>query len=251
MLKRKFIIIGVLIATLLFVMTSCGDKDNPYSGIKFDDYIKLGKYKGLPSIKMPVEISEKDIDQAIDAKLGESSEEHMVKKGSVKKDDIANIDFEGRVNGKKFEGGTSKGYDLKIGSNSFIQGFEKQLIGKKIGSTVNVKVTFPKNYGNDKLAGKKAVFKVKINSVKKVKKPKLTDAFVKKHSKKSKTVAEYKKEVKADLKTKRLQANKEQQKTVMWSQIVSSTKIKKDKKGREMYPEERLKSVDKRNYRLL
>ena len=95
----------------------------------------------------------------------------------VKKGDVVNIDYTGTIDGKEFDGGSASGADLTIGSGTFIDGFEDQLIGKKPGETIQVKVTFPKDYTNADVAGKDAVFETKINYIEEDQK--LTDQFVK------------------------------------------------------------------------
>lgn len=117
----------------------------------------------------------------------------------IQKDDIAVIDFEGFVDGNPFEGGKGEGYSLTIGSNSFIDNFEDQLIGKSIGEEVDVNVTFPDEYHAKDLAGKPALFKVKINEIKMKELPKLDDDFAQDVSEFD-TLDEYKENIKATIK---------------------------------------------------
>ena len=122
---------------------------------------------------------------------------------AAKEGDTVNIDYSGSIDGKKFDGGTAEKQDLKLGSGQFIPGFEDQLIGKKAGDKVTVKVTFPEQYGNADLAGKAAEFAVTVNEVKR--EPELTDEWVKNYEgTKAETVAAYREEIR-----KRLQAQKE------------------------------------------
>ncbi|NLG03497.1 MAG: trigger factor, partial [Clostridia bacterium] len=129
-----------------------------------------------------------------------STTEEVTDRTDVKDGDIVNIDYEGKKDGVAFDGGTAQGFDLTIGSHSFIDGFEDGLIGKKVGETATLDLKFPDNYTNNPdLSGQPVVFTVKINSIKEKKVPTLDDAFVKTVSTESKTVAEYKKEVETKL----------------------------------------------------
>ena len=103
----------------------------------------------------------------------------MPKEGQAEKGDIVVIDFEGSIDGVPFDGGKAENHELELGSHSFIEGFEDQLIGSSAGIEVDVKVTFPKNYGPDEIAGKDAVFHVKVNEVKQKVLPELDEEFIK------------------------------------------------------------------------
>ena len=138
--------------------------------------VKLGKYKGLGIKKDEVKAEEKEIEDAINS-MRERYAEDVIKEGKIENGDIAVIDFEGFVDGKAFDGGKSENYSLKIGSGTFIPGFEKQLIGLKSGDEKDVKVTFPEDYHAEDLKGKEATFKVKIHEVKEVKIPELDKDF--------------------------------------------------------------------------
>ena len=138
--------------------------------------VKLGKYKGLGIKKDEVKAEEKEIEDAINS-MRERYAEDVIKEGKIENGDIAVIDFEGFVDGKAFDGGKSENYSLKIGSGTFIPGFEKQLIGLKSGDEKDVKVTFPEDYHAEGLKGKEATFKVKIHEVKEVKIPELDKDF--------------------------------------------------------------------------
>ena len=144
-----------------------------YPDFKLPDYKKLGiKYEQ----KKP---TSKDIENDIN-KLREQKA-LMIKKENqvIAKGDIAKFDFEGSVDGKLFDGGSAKGYELSIGSGQFIPGFEDQMIGLKPGEEKDIKVTFPKEYNSENLKGKDAIFKVKIHEIKERKVPELNDDFAK------------------------------------------------------------------------
>ena len=167
--------------------TASSDKANDSSdgNVKCLDYVTLGDYSTINIKKSEIDKSTKE---QITKNIKSTGDYTKVKKGKIKKGDIVNIYYVGKVNGKTFEGGsltkkTNKaGYDLEIGSNTFIDGFEDGLIGRKIGSKCKIKVTFPEQYSqNQDLAGKKAVFSVTINF--KEVYPELSDKFVKKNMK--------------------------------------------------------------------
>ena len=134
------------------------------------DFITLGDYKGLTAEVDPIEITDEDIDERINQEIRNSEEaSETLTEGTVEEGDIANIDFTGKKDGVAFDGGTAEGYDLEIGSGSFIDGFEDGLIGVAIGDTVDLNLTFPEQYGNADLAGQDVVFTVKVNSVSRAK----------------------------------------------------------------------------------
>ncbi|KYG58106.1 trigger factor [Planococcus maritimus] len=141
--------------------------------------VELGEYKGLEVSKEDTNVT----DEEIEAQLKESQErmaELTVKEdGQVENGDTAVIDFEGFVDGEAFEGGAGNDYSLEIGSNSFIPGFEEQLVGAKTGEQKDVEVTFPEEYHAEELAGKSATFKVTVNEVKAKELPELNDEFAK------------------------------------------------------------------------
>lgn len=139
--------------------------------------VNVKQYTGFNIKVEPKEVTEKDVEAEIN-RLLEQNVRFVEVERPVKKDDIVNIDFTGSIDGKKFAGGSSKGYDLEIGSKSFIDNFEDQLIGLNVGDKKDVNVTFPKDYHAKDLAGKSAVFEVKVNSIKEKQYPTLNDAFI-------------------------------------------------------------------------
>ena len=135
------------------------------------DYVELGEYKGLTVEVEPTAVSDDEVLKQIRANAGSDILEEVTE-GTVEEGDTANIDYEGKLDGEAFEGGTAKDTDLEIGSGTFIPGFEDGLVGVKIGDTVDLPLTFPENY-TEELAGKDVVFTVTVNSVKRM--PELTD----------------------------------------------------------------------------
>ncbi len=163
----KRIVSLLLVALMVFGFAGCGKENTQimYKDVNFAKAVKLADYKDIT-----VDTSSKEFEKMYnDVILSDiqNNELYVVKKeGKVQEGDIANIDYEGKKNGVAFEGGTAKGYDLEIGSGSFIDGFEDGLIGVEIGKTVDLNLTFPKNYQSAELAGQAVVFTVKVNSVK-------------------------------------------------------------------------------------
>lgn len=171
--------------------------------------VKLGDYKNLPYKAKDTSVSKEDIEDACTREREKHAKITSVLDRPVQKGDLANINFEGFIDGVAFDGGKGENYDLEIGSKSFIDNFEDQLIGKNIGEEVEVKVTFPKEYGKEDLNGKDALFKVQINGINSKSLPELNDEFVQDISE-FETVAEYKKSLKTKLtETKKAEAEKE------------------------------------------
>ena len=139
---------------------------------------ELSKYTGHKIGKEEASVSEEELDASI-AELQKQNATIAPKDGQAENGDIVVIDFEGFVNGVPFEGGEAKNHELELGSHSFIAGFEEQLIGSSAGIEVDVNVKFPENYGPEEIAGKDALFHVKVNEVKQKILPELDDEFVK------------------------------------------------------------------------
>lgn len=178
--------------------------------------IKLGTYKGVEVTMLDTEVTDEEVQKALESFVASKTID-ITDRTDVQDGDTANIDYEGKIDGEVFNGGSQTGADLVIGSNRFIDGFEKQLIGAKVGDTVEVNVTFPEDYGNDgteqaDLRGKAAVFTVKINAIKRAATmDDLTDEFIEKNATdSSKTIQEWKDNYKAGLKENK-EANAEQQ----------------------------------------
>ncbi|MBR3606082.1 MAG: trigger factor [Lachnospiraceae bacterium] len=150
-----------------------------FEDIAVDDYVTLGEYKGLEVIQNKAEVTEEELESFIQYSL--SSHKHtepVTDRDVVENGDVANIDYEGKKDGVAFEGGTAAGYDLEIGSGSFIPGFEEGLVGAKVGEIVDLNLTFPDNYPSEELAGQEVVFTVTVNSISAYVTHELNDEFV-------------------------------------------------------------------------
>ena len=185
--------------------------------------IKLGKYKGVKIEKVETEVTDEEVDAAIE-KERENSARTVAVDRPVKDKDITVIDFEGFVDGKAFEGGKGENYPLTIGSGVFIPGFEEQLIGAKKGEEVEVKVTFPEDYQAEELKGKEALFKCKVNEIKEKELPELDDEFASEVSEYD-TFAEYKEATKKNLSEKKAEDAKTIKEDRVIEAIVEASEI--------------------------
>ncbi len=154
--------------------------------------VKLDAYTGLKIKKYEYNVTEADVDGEIKKLLGKNATDVEVSDRPCANGDTVNIDFSGSVDGEKFAGGTAEGYDLVLGSGSFIPGFEAQVEGMKLGESRDITVKFPEDYQADNLRGKDAVFAIKLNKITAKQLPELTDEYVKKNAG-SETVEEYRK----------------------------------------------------------
>lgn len=159
--------------------------------------VKLGAYKGLKVNVAPNEITDKDIEEEL-KRVQIQNTRLVEKQGAIEMGNVANIDFKGSVNGEYFEGGEAEGFDLEIGSKSFIDNFEDQLVGLSANETKDVFVKFPENYQASELAGKDAKFEVKVNAVKVKELPEINDEFAGNVSE-FETLEEYKNHIKEHL----------------------------------------------------
>lgn len=194
------------------------------------DYVTLGEYKGLKVADQPVEVTDDQIDEVVRQNIQFADALEKVTEGTVEDGDTANIDYEGKLDGEAFDGGTAKGYDLVIGSHSFIDGFEDGLIGVAVGETVDLPLTFPENYGNADLAGKEVVFTVTVNEIKRM--PELTDELASTISDGEYTdAAGYRDSIRADLE-EQAQAQRDMMlKSDLLTQVASGSEVKE-------YPQE-------------
>ena len=160
--------------------------------------VTLEGYKGLEVSKASTAVTDEEVDHELSHVRERNSRTTDIADRAAQNGDIANIDFDGYVDGVAFDGGKSEGYDLTLGSGQFIPGFEEQIVGKSIGESFDVDVTFPTEYHAEELAGKPAVFKCKLNALKVVELPELDDEFAKDVSEFD-TLAEYKADIKAKI----------------------------------------------------
>lgn len=182
------------------------------------------KYKGLEVKKIDSKVSKKEVDAAIESDRQKNARVVSVDDRDLQKNDISTIDFEGFVDGVAFEGGKAENFELTIGSGQFIPGFEDQLIGMKIGEEREINVTFPKEYHAENLAGKPAMFKVKLISIKSKILPELDDEFAKDVSE-FETLADYRKDVEKKVKKQKEESAKNQKEIAVIDKLVENTEV--------------------------
>ena len=164
--------------------------------------VTLGDYKGVEVPKTEITVTDEDVDAEIKKEQEKNSRTINVEDRGAQLQDVVTIDFEGSVDGVPFDGGQATEYPLTLGSNTFIPGFEDQLVGAKVGDDVDVKVTFPEEYQAKELAGKEAIFKCAVKKIEAKELPELDDDFAKDVSEFD-TLAEYKEHVKTNLEDKK------------------------------------------------
>ncbi len=206
--------------------------------------IKLGKYKGLKLEKTNIVVSDEDVMHKIDEEREKNARLVSVDRKS-KMGDTINIAFDGYVDGKEFEGGKADSYDLVLGSHSFIDNFEDQLVDKGRDDEVDVNVTFPENYHEKNLAGKPALFKVKVHEVKEKQLPELDDEFVSEVSE-FETLDEYKNDIKKKLTELRERQIKEDDKGKLLDMVVKETPISLADEAIDAQVDEMMQTYDNR-----
>ena len=164
--------------------------------------VELKAYKGIKAEKEKVTVKKAEIKEEVEKALEKDAKLVAVEGKAAKMGDIATIDFEGFLDGVAFDGGKGEGYDLELGSGSFIPGFEEQVIGHKVDEEFDIDVTFPEDYGSEELAGKAVVFKIKLHKIMKKELPKYDDEFVKDVSEFD-TVADYEKHLEEEIKARK------------------------------------------------
>lgn len=199
--------------------------------------INVLKYKDLNLAYSELTVSEKDIEKRFEEEVKDLTDVITIKKGVVKDNDIANIDYEGTLKGIPFEGGADDEYDLEIGSNSFIPGFEEGLIGKDIGKTHDIELTFPKDYHSEDLKGKKVVFSVLINYVERKELPKnINDSLIKNITDgEFDSVSKYKEHITNLLKNELEEENYSNKEKLVWEYINDNSEVKKISKKEMFY----------------
>lgn len=228
----KRLLAAGICCVIMLGMTGCGS-DVSYDDYDLSEYIKVGDYKGLEVAPYSVSVTADEVDAKIQSVLEESATTQDLDSDTAIIDgDNVNIDYTGKVDGKTFDGGSAEGYDLVIGSGSFIDGFESGIVGKKVGEKFDIKVTFPADYQEESLQGKDAVFTVKVNSATREKVPEYNLDFVKNTTEYG-SLEEYESYIEKNLYDEKEQEAVNNQKTTLWSEVLENTEVKK-------YPEREL-----------
>lgn len=222
---KKIALFCLCTITALSLLTGCSDSTK--GGKENLGTVELGEYKGVQVNVPPAAVTDEEVDTAINQTLAQNPVEQEVDR-PAQNGDIVNIDYTGKQDGVAFDGGTARGVDLTLGSGKMIPGFEEGLIGAKKGDKKELNLTFPADYKSKELAGKPVQFTVTVNSVKEKKDAVLDDAFVQKVSD-SKTVAEYKASVKADLLKQKQETVDRQVQQAVLKQVVDNSTFKLNK----------------------
>ena len=186
--------------------------------------VKLGDYKGIEIPKFDYTVTDEDVQKEIEAAQQKNARVTTLDEGAVENGNIAVIDFEGFCDGVAFEGGKGEDYDLEIGSNTFIPGFEEQLVGAKVGDLVDVNVTFPEEYHAPDLAGKEALFKVTVKEIKVRELPEVDDDFASEASE-FETLADWKADIKAKLEEKAVDRAKIDSENAVVEKVVENAEV--------------------------
>lgn len=229
-LKRSLLFLMVLVIGL--TMIACSEKDDDPAASSTSDtpydydltpYVTLGKYKGVEISKYDaVEVTDDEVQNEIDYTLYMNSSDEQIYEGTVAEGDTVNINYVGRIDGELFDGGSFDGYNLIIGSGSLIPGFETGLIGKNIGETVTLNLTFPEDYNDAELIGKDVVFEATLNYIVLYSEPEFTDEFVKEITDSQyNTTAEYEQYIRDLIFEYKQSQTDEQKKTEIWENIMN------------------------------
>lgn len=230
---KKLFPAAAMCLVLAFGLASCGGDSVSYDDYDLDEYIEVGDYKGLEAEPYKVSVTDDDVDDRIQSELEAAAENIELEPGQTVEDgDTVNIDYVGKVDGKKLDAASDEGYDLVIGSGNFIEGFESGLIGEKVGSKVVLDLTFPEDYQSEELQGKDAEFTVTINKAARAEVPEYDTAFIEEHTDYD-TKAEYEEALRDQIYDEKETEAINDQKTDLWSQALDNTKVKK-------YPEKEL-----------
>lgn len=205
------------------------EKDQPWvlkAIVTVKPDVKLGEYKGLTVPKQSTRVLVKEVDAELEKQRQQQAELVLKEDKEAKNGDTVVIDYVGSIDGEKFDGGSADNHSLELGSNSFIPGFEEELVGHKAGEDVEVKVTFPADYQAEELAGKEAIFATKIHEVKEKQLPKLDDEFAKDVDEDVDSLDELKEKTKANLKEQKEAQAKDAIEESAINQAVDNAEIK-------------------------
>ena len=237
-MKKKLFSLVLVVAFVtgaMTMMTGCGEKA-PYSGYDFSEYVKVGEYKNLEYKKIEVSVSDAEVQSEIKDRRKAAAEMVDTKEGIVEDGDVINVAYEGKIDGKTFEGGSSDSFDITVGETAMIDGFVEGLIGQPVGETVSLDLQFPKDYGVEELNGKDVIFTVTIKSKKVEQVPEYDLEFVKSQGK-YESLADYEAAVKEDLLAEKREAKETDRQGVLWEQIVENSEV-------IQYPKEKEELMD-------
>ena len=216
---KKRILAVVLAACTVLSMAGCGKLSN--------DTITIKKYKGLEIEALNVqEVTDEDVENSIASTLDSQATYKNIKKRAVKNGDVITLDYSGKVDGEKFDGGTAEDQELTIGSGQFIPGFEEAIIGHKLNETFDIDVTFPEDYGQETLNGKKAVFTITIDKIQEKILPELTMDLIKEMGSDAESIEAYKEQVRKDLEESNKQSAESAREQSIWTALIENCEVK-------------------------
>lgn len=221
-MKRRMTALAAVMCATVVLMTGCQARELS------NEYVTVSAYKGVEveQVEASAKVTDADVEAQIENILFGYAEAVEITDRAAQDGDIANIDYVGTKDGVAFDGGSYEGYDLTLGSGTFIEGFEEGIIGHNIGETFDLNLTFPEEYQNEELAGQDVVFKVTLNSLSVSEIPELTDDFVKENlSTESETVEDYKAELKKQLQTTNDEAYRSSLREATWDAILENTTV--------------------------
>ena len=235
-MRKRMLVCAVLLGTAA-ALAGCG------SGQISNDYITVSKYKGVevPKVEGIPDITDESVDHNIETVREGFAEIKDVTDRAIQEGDVVIIDYAASADGQPIQNGSGSDYELTVGSGSFYEGFDDNLIGHNAGDTLNIDHTFADDFNNKTLAGKKASIDVTVKAVREKELPELTDEFVRTISQKSDTVEEYRKEVRKLLEENYKEYIQSELMDSAWKQVLENTEVQK-------YPKDRLKEEEQSFY---
>ncbi|MCR4908488.1 MAG: trigger factor [Lachnospiraceae bacterium] len=224
-MKKALTVFTVFLLTCAAALSLSGCGKKTLDNVKASDYVKLGNYKGLSVTVGDTSVSEEDIDNEIKNELSSKATRKEVTDRPAADGDTVNIDYVGKKDGVAFEGGTADGYDLTLGSGTFIPGFEDGIVDHKIGETFDLPLTFPENYGASDLAGQDVIFTVTLNSISENELPELTDSLAHELNSEADTVAELREDIRKSMETARKDAARTEAYSNLLAQVQTSSEV--------------------------
>lgn len=191
------------------------------------DYIAIGEYNNIEIDKVEVqEVTDEQVQSEFESYMEAFNEEvEVTDRDTLENGDIADIDYVGKIDGEEFEGGSSEGYKLELGSGSFIEGFEEGLVGVKKGETKSLALTFPEDYGNTEYAGKDVIFDVTVNGIYKTEIPEITDEFVKENTE-YESIDSYKESIRSTMEESNESTANNTRRNSIWSAVLDNCAVK-------------------------
>lgn len=223
----KIKVLALVLVMMTSLMSSCGDGlaiPDEYNYDDFSQFIKLGEYKGLEYEDMKAQVSDEELQEGIAEMLAESAGSKQVKKGTVKEDSKINIDYCGSIDGVEFDGGSAEGVDVDMADNNFIDGFAEGILGHEAGTTFDINVTFPENYGAEELAGKDAVFKITVNYIEEESVPEYNDEWVKNNTDFD-SVEEFEKSLRKEMLNNKSTESSNDQRSEIFNRILDDSEV--------------------------